>query len=660
MKYHYMKFGIWAPLCFVVAAEAQNVSLRGRVVDSASHALSGVEVKLKGLGMVDTTDAAGAFAFRKATTGASDGRIDGGLRVRYSAGWLELAGARADRVSIIDQNGKTADRFPGTATRILLGEEYSNGRFILVIRYGNGYRACYALVNGSLARLFQDGTQPLALGKAAGVADTLAFSKKGYLSTEMALSSLSDSLPDLVLRPVRPLPPESLTVSAVSPHSLRLKWSGIADTSCSILVQRSLSQTDGFLAVGETPCKERTLLDSGLAEGTEYFYRLFTKSSLAVSIPTAAVSAKTGLVPGYALTLAANPTAGGTVSAQPSLSVYPAGASVIVKAVPAANYVFLNWNGSGSASDSSRTIVVNKDTVLTANFAQIPVLTAPATVGDTFEMQATYVWPALGTTNDRYEFASSSLRDSGFTTFFKSPDNDRTSPMKITVWYNPGTAAGDYYYRVRILSNGSFSPWSRPVKVSYAPPSIRTAYFLPAYDNAMMKSSADATVETNTYQVAELGIGNQFFGGPYLYDYTLIQSAAIFNLTGLSGKKIKKAELVLYPRVLAVEPGSADYTVAAFAGAWSPSSLTFNNQPNYFLEGQAHFAVPVTSVLPTVIDVTTIVQNWVSGTPNNGFLFWDNNIDGYGTNSNRTTYFNSMDWYSSADKRPGLSVEYSD
>jgi hypothetical protein len=76
----------------------------------------------------------------------------------------------------------------------------------------------------------------------------------------------------------------------------------------------------------------------------------------------------------YGLDLAASPTGGGAVSADPAPNCgdkYTAGTEVALTANASAGYSFGYWSGSASGSSSPTTITIDADKAVTANFTQV-------------------------------------------------------------------------------------------------------------------------------------------------------------------------------------------------------------------------------------------------------------------------------------------------
>lgn len=70
----------------------------------------------------------------------------------------------------------------------------------------------------------------------------------------------------------------------------------------------------------------------------------------------------------YALTLSANPTAGGTIT---GAGQYNAGSVVLVTATPGLGYVFSSWSGDATGTNNPLTVTMNANKSITANFTPL-------------------------------------------------------------------------------------------------------------------------------------------------------------------------------------------------------------------------------------------------------------------------------------------------
>ena len=100
-------------------------------------------------------------------------------------------------------------------------------------------------------------------------------------------------------------------------------------------------------------------------------------SADAMQIAEAQLFGKVAALPRYRLTATVNHPGWGQVFLQASEPAdaegkYPAGASISLTAIPEANYTFVNWNDDPARTNTSTTVILNGDTIVTANFALLP------------------------------------------------------------------------------------------------------------------------------------------------------------------------------------------------------------------------------------------------------------------------------------------------
>jgi uncharacterized repeat protein (TIGR02543 family) len=75
-------------------------------------------------------------------------------------------------------------------------------------------------------------------------------------------------------------------------------------------------------------------------------------------------------IPNYTISTAVSPSGSGTVTLNPSQTSYPNGTSVQVTANPAVGYAFSSFSGDLTGSTNPATLVVSKNSSITANFVQ--------------------------------------------------------------------------------------------------------------------------------------------------------------------------------------------------------------------------------------------------------------------------------------------------
>lgn len=107
-----------------------------------------------------------------------------------------------------------------------------------------------------------------------------------------------------------------------------------------------------------------------LIPGTTYFVRAYATNSAGTGYSDQLEFATT-LAPRYILSLASNPSAGGTISAipLPLNGSYAAGTVVTLTATPLVGYQFTSWSGGATGSQLSTALVMYEDRSVTANFA---------------------------------------------------------------------------------------------------------------------------------------------------------------------------------------------------------------------------------------------------------------------------------------------------
>ncbi len=173
----------------------------------------------------------------------------------------------------------------------------------------------------------------------------------------------------------------------------------------------------------------------------------------------------------------------------------------------------------------------------------------------------------------------------------------------------------------------------------------------------MIYSTTNSSAANSVYAGGDISIGCNWAKGLYVNDWVCGFSAIKFNTSILSGKTIISAKLRLYPYILAANY-STTYGVNAFASYWSPSSITFNNAPNYFTSFQANVNPPTSTTFPLQWTITNIVKQWASGAwANNGLSLRDNKLTFPGYTAYRATSFDSTNT-TSGFRRPSLVVTY--
>lgn len=176
-------------------------------------------------------------------------------------------------------------------------------------------------------------------------------------------------------------------------------------------------------------------------------------------------------------------------------------------------------------------------------------------------------------------------------------------------------------------------------------------------DNLLIYDTTNAALAETVFSNTNLAIGCFWIDGFVQNDWTCYTTALRFELPeAVVGRPILGAALWLWGYAGAEDLFTL-YGIGASATAWSPSTITFANQPQERSTGQVLIYPPVLN--PVVVDVTGIVANWASGAwPNYGFLLEDTSLWFPNYTANRVTALYSMEFYDTPSHRPQLVIDY--
>lgn len=364
----------------------------------------------------------------------------------------------------------------------------------------------------------------------------------------------------------------------------------------------------------------------------------------------------------YPLSATPAPVDGGTLARSPDQARYASGTSVSLAATPRTGWQFMGWTGDIVSAANPLVVSMTASRSLVANFQIIPPVLSATTASGSVNLSWTFVWPCgasnvgcLSSTSDHYELEESTTSaTSGFSVIVRTANDVRTSPFTSVL----ARGAGTYYYRVRAFTGYGFSPYSAVKSVVVAPPSALTAYA--SHDNAIVKSSTDPSAANTVFASNELAVGCDFAVGPFQSDYVCF--ATLLRFDGLqaqiAGRSISHAVLQLQPFDLPADIGTT-YSASAIAAAWNPATVTFNTAPSLFTASSANFTPPVTTAVPTEVDVTNIVRNWANGSwANNGIIVRDLASSFPSLSLLRTTYFYSLEYFAGSTSRPHLVINF--
>jgi hypothetical protein len=125
--------------------------------------------------------------------------------------------------------------------------------------------------------------------------------------------------------------------------------------------------------------------------------------------------------------------------------------------------------------------------------------------------------------------------------------------------------------------------------------------------------TADTSVRS-TQPLQNFGTMPQLIVNPSYRSYVQFDLTSIVP-AGATAQAVSSATLFLYVNAMGA-PGTI--TLTPVCGAWSENTITFANAPPDCTSGSTSFAVSAADQV-IAVDVTSIVQNWISGsTGNNG------------------------------------------
>ena len=93
----------------------------------------------------------------------------------------------------------------------------------------------------------------------------------------------------------QPVAPNEFSASGLSTSSVLLSWSDLSSDETGFQVERSTSETGGFILVGTTASNATSYINTGLTTGTAYFYRIRATGASGHSAYTTVISVTTGI-----------------------------------------------------------------------------------------------------------------------------------------------------------------------------------------------------------------------------------------------------------------------------------------------------------------------------------------------------------------------------
>ncbi len=271
---------------------------------------------------------------------------------------------------------------------------------------------------------------------------------------------------------------------------------------------------------------------------------------------------------------------------------------------------------------------------VTPEAVSAPVLTGPSEAVDTYVLTWAYDWQSTSST-DHYELEYSYTgAPGGWLLFGSGADGDRTSPFDQCVYPVLDEIGITTYFRVRAYSNGVYTPYSNVVGVFV--PALHVQFYA-SHDNLIIYSSLD-TIDSETglpyaQSVYDDAVNMTGTGFTYWLDtlYGYITHASAFRFdeleTVLAGRTIDSAWLTLTPFGELPIPSITTYSAHAYNAPYDPNTLTWSNQPSMLAAPYGESMLPGAVDTFWVVDVTSIVQQWVGGSlANNGMVLIDHGL----------------------------------
>ena len=199
-------------------------------------------------------------------------------------------------------------------------------------------------------------------------------------------------------------------------------------------------------------------------------------------------------------------------------------------------------------------------------------------------------------------------------------------------------------------SSSSVSPTPTPA------PSTVSVYA--SNDNRVAWFDGDPKVADQSVQGGMIGVGWQS------NEYGTVGTGTGFKFdvsSQVAGRTVKKATLRLYvtdpPREFSVRP---ELRLNAFASGWDPATLSWNVWSALACQTAGEVRLPAPAAAGSLdFDVTTIVQNWASGTWGNyGLRLMVDRPDAGAMGRISTTWFSSLEVYTGSTERPQIVIEF--
>jgi len=212
-------------------------------------------------------------------------------------------------------------------------------------------------------------------------------------SAGQCLEEALRSLGPLARRP----PPKPIV-----PPQLTLTWTDNSNGQAGVIVERRLAAETTFAQIATVPPGQASYVDTAVASGAAYCYRLKASNAAGESPYT---GDSCGSVASAGLALTVSVSGSGTVASTPGgitcgtdcQETYATGTAVTLSAAAASGSVFSGWTGGGCSGTGSCTLTVSAPVSVTATFGAAPP-PATSTLTVTRSGQGTVVSAPTGIT----------------------------------------------------------------------------------------------------------------------------------------------------------------------------------------------------------------------------------------------------------------------
>ena len=422
--------------------------------------------------------------------------------------------------------------------------------------------------------------------------------------------------------------PTTLAAVAASATQINLTWADVSTNETGFQLERSLTTATGFTLVGTTAANVVSFANTGLTEGTQYFYRIRAVSASGNSAYTAEANATTSLVAPTALTaVAASATqinltwadvSTNETGFQVERSLTTATGFTLVGTTATNAVSFVNTGLTAGTQYFYRIRAVNAtgNSAYTPEASAIAGLVAPTTLAAVAASatQINLTWSDVSTNETGFQVERSTTSGTGFVLI-------TTTAANAVSFSNTGlTANTRYFYRVRSVNAvGTSVPTAEASALTSAPaaPTMLTA--VAASSTQINLTWVDASTSETGFQIER----SLTSGSGFSLISTAAANATSFSNTGLT------ANTVYFYRVRAIN--------GSITSGYAPQATASTSAP-----------LPPTTLNASAFSSTQINLTWVDASNNEtGFQVERSTTSGSGytlvttTAANATSFSNT-------------------